>query len=65
VIHVEVVLEVALIAIARKVILLDFKEYSGLTVFAIAALIIALAAGYYLEKRSRLLTAVSEDRLRL
>ena len=30
IIHVEVVLEVALIAVARKVILLDYKEYSGL-----------------------------------
>ena len=41
IIHVEVVLEVALIAVARKVILLDYKEYSGLTVLAIAVLIIA------------------------
>ncbi|HJS19740.1 MAG TPA: phosphate-starvation-inducible PsiE family protein [Anaerolineales bacterium] len=53
VVHVEVVLEVAMIAVARKVILLDYHEYSGLTVLAIAALILALAIGYYLEKRSR------------
>ena len=51
--HVEVVLEVAMIAVARKVILLDYKEYSGITILAIAALILALAVGYYLEKRSR------------
>ena len=51
--HVEVVLEVAMIAVARKVILLDYKEYPSLTIFAIAALILALAIGYYLEKRSR------------
>ena len=51
--HVEVVLEVAMIAVARKVILLDYKEYSGLTILAIAALILALAVGYYLEKRTR------------
>ena len=51
--HVEVVLEVAMIAVARKVILLDYKEYSGLMILAIAALLLALAVGYYLEKRSR------------
>lgn len=51
--HVEIVLEVAIIAVARKVILLDYKEYSGLTILAIAALILALAVGFYLEKRAR------------
>lgn len=51
--HVEVVLEVAMIAVARKIILLDYKEYSGLTILAIAALMLALAVGYYLEKRTR------------
>jgi uncharacterized membrane protein (DUF373 family) len=51
--HVEIVLEVAMIAVARKIILLDYKEYSGLTILAIAALILALALGYYLEKRAR------------
>ncbi|MGZ8434193.1 MAG: phosphate-starvation-inducible PsiE family protein [Candidatus Binatia bacterium] len=53
VIHVEIVLEVALIAIARKVIILDLKDYSGLTVLAIAAVIVSLAIACYLEKRSR------------
>ena len=51
--HVEVVLEVAMIAVARKVILLDYKEYPSMTVLAIAALILALAVGFYLERRSR------------
>jgi uncharacterized membrane protein (DUF373 family) len=51
-IHVEVVLLVALIAIARKVILLDFNYYSGTEVFSIAAVIIALAIGYYFIKKS-------------
>ena len=53
VIHVEVVLVVAIIAIARKVITLDFKELSGLTLLGIAAIIIALSGGYFLLKRSR------------
>jgi len=51
VVHSEVVLEVALIAIARKVIILDVKEYSGLTIVGIAALIVAMGLAYYLMKR--------------
>jgi uncharacterized membrane protein (DUF373 family) len=51
--HVEVVLEVAMIAVARKVILLDYKEYPSLTILSIAALILALAVGFYLERRGR------------
>lgn len=53
VVHVEIVLEVALIAIARKVIILDLKDYSGVTVLAMAALIISLALAYYIEKIGR------------
>jgi uncharacterized membrane protein (DUF373 family) len=51
VVHVEIVLEVASIALARKVIILDVKELSSLTLIGIAALIIALAGAYYLERR--------------
>ena len=51
--HVEVVLEVAMTAVARKVILLDYKEYSALTVLAIASLILALSIGYFLVRRGR------------
>jgi uncharacterized membrane protein (DUF373 family) len=54
VVHVEIVLEVALVAIARKVIILDVKELPSLTLIGIAAVIVALATAYYLEKRSRL-----------
>jgi uncharacterized membrane protein (DUF373 family) len=50
VIRVEVVIIVALIAISRKVIILDVKELSSLTLIGIAAIIIALSAGYYLLK---------------
>ena len=53
VIHVEIVLEVALIAVARKVIVLDLSKYDGLTVLSIAALIIALACAFFLERRAR------------
>ncbi len=53
VIHVELILEVALIAIARKVIVLDLEKYDSLDVFAIAALIITLAGAFFLKKRAR------------
>lgn len=52
VVHVEIVIEVALIAIARKVIVLDLGKYSAVTVLAIAALVLALAAAYYIEKQA-------------
>lgn len=51
VVHVEIVLEVALIAVARKVIIIDVKEYSPNTLFAIAAIVFSLAGAYYLQKR--------------
>jgi uncharacterized membrane protein (DUF373 family) len=53
VIHVEIVLEVALIAIARKVIILDVKKTESLSLLGIALLILALAGAYYLERRAR------------
>ncbi|ACI20443.1 MULTISPECIES: phosphate-starvation-inducible PsiE family protein [Thermodesulfovibrio] len=51
--HVKVVLAVAMIAIARKVIILDVKEISSLTMLGIAAIILALSIGYYLSKIKR------------
>ena len=52
VVHVEIVLEVALIAIARKVIVLDLKDYSSVTILGIAALILALGVAYFLKHRT-------------
>lgn len=54
VVHVEIVLEVALIAIARKVIVLDTEKYSPMMLMAFAALTLALALGFYLERKGRL-----------
>ena len=50
VVHVEIVLEVALIAIARKVIILDLEKYSSLTLLGIAALIITVAVAFHFIK---------------
>ena len=52
VVHIEVVLTVALIALARKVIILDVKKLESTTLLAIAALILALSIGYYLIKKA-------------
>ncbi|MEJ2314855.1 MAG: phosphate-starvation-inducible PsiE family protein [Nitrospirota bacterium] len=52
VVHVEVVLMVAMVAIARKVVILDVKELSGLTLVGIGAVILALSVGYFLVKRT-------------
>jgi len=52
-INVQVVLLVAMIALARKVIILDAEEIPSLNLIAIGFIILALAAGYYLVKRSQ------------
>ena len=52
VIHVEVVMLVALIAVSRKVIVMDYEKYTGLEIFGIAAILLALAGGYFLIKKT-------------
>lgn len=54
VVHVEIVLEVALIAIARKVIVLDIGKYDSLTLVGLAALICAVSIAFYAIKKSDL-----------
>ena len=49
--HAQIVMAVAIIAIARKVIILDVKELSGVALVGIAAIILALSIGYYLIKK--------------
>jgi uncharacterized membrane protein (DUF373 family) len=51
--HYEVVLSVAIIAISRKVIILDLKEVDSLSLIGIASIIVALTVGYFLMKRSQ------------
>jgi len=56
VIHVEVVLSVAMIAIARHAIDVDYKTASPLAMIGTGAIIIALAAGYYFFKKADLMS---------
>lgn len=48
--HAEIVITVAIIAIARKVIILDVKDLSGITLIGIGAIILALSIGYFLVR---------------
>lgn len=47
VIHVRVVVATALIAVSRKVIIMDFNKVDALNVFALGALLIAVAVAYW------------------
>ncbi len=53
VVHVRLVLEVALIAIARKIIVLEPSSVAASAMFGVAALIFALAVAFYLERQTR------------
>lgn len=50
--HFEVVISVAIIAIARKVIILDLKKVDSISLIGIAAIILALTIGFFLMKKS-------------
>jgi len=50
--RVEVVVLVAIIAVARKIIIIDYNSISYEMLLSIAALMIALSAGYFLVKRA-------------
>lgn len=51
-VHAEVVFLVALVAISRKVIILDYKEIASETLYGMAALIVALGIGFFLVRRA-------------
>jgi uncharacterized membrane protein (DUF373 family) len=52
IIRVEVVVTVAIIAISRKVIILDHKTLSSFTFLDVGGVILALAIAYYLIKKA-------------
>ena len=59
-IHIRVVLEVALIAMARKVIVEEPNSVPSLTLLGIAALILALALASYFERLTHTLKSKEE-----
>jgi uncharacterized membrane protein (DUF373 family) len=62
--HAQIVMAVAIIAIARKVIILDVKDLSGLALIGIAVIILALSIGYYLiNKKDAAVKESTQDAL--
>jgi len=51
-VHAEIVFLVAIVAVSRKVIILDYKEITWEMLFGMSAIIIALGIGYFLVRRS-------------
>lgn len=50
----DVIISVAVIAVGRKIITINPKEYDPLTLVGIAAIILALIAGYWVIKHTTL-----------
>ena len=53
--HIEVAISIALIALARKILIMDIKQLPGTTLFGMAVIILALAVTYYIvrDRKSR------------
>lgn len=62
VVHVEVVVLVAIIAVARKVVVLKIEAIEGTTVIGIAFIIVALAVAYYLIKKAGLMVFSMDEK---
>jgi uncharacterized membrane protein (DUF373 family) len=51
-IHIEIICLVAIVAVARKVIILDLYKLPPVTLLGIAAIILALTVGYFFLKKA-------------
>jgi uncharacterized membrane protein (DUF373 family) len=63
IIHLEAVLTVALIAVDRKIIVLEPKQLPEGALLGIGFMILALTIGYYLIRRSRMENENSDKKL--
>jgi uncharacterized membrane protein (DUF373 family) len=61
VVHVEVIVLVAIIAVARKVVVLKIEEIEGLTIMGIGVIIVALAVAYYFIKKAGLMICSMDE----
>ena len=52
VVHAEIVILAAMIAVARKAITLDLTKSEPIVAFGLAALVLALSAAYFLLRRA-------------
>jgi uncharacterized membrane protein (DUF373 family) len=62
ILHVEFIILVAIIAIARKVIVWDFQKYSTTELFSLAAMIIALGITYFVIRQSGFRIRLSKNK---
>jgi uncharacterized membrane protein (DUF373 family) len=51
-VHVEIIFLVAIIAVTRKVIILDVDSLAPLTLIGVAAIILSVSVGYYMIKKA-------------
>lgn len=56
VVHAEIVVLIAVIAVSRKVILLDLEKYDPITVIGLGLILLALGGCYFLMKKANLVT---------
>jgi uncharacterized membrane protein (DUF373 family) len=63
-VHVELIVLVAIIAIARKVVVWDFSKYDHTYLYSLAAMVLALGVTYFLVKRAGLKIPLRPHRLR-
>ena len=56
----EVILVVAIIAVGRQVIQVDFEHTPGVVLFGLSAVILALTLGYFLVKKAQVAVAPRE-----
>lgn len=63
VIHVQIVMATALMAIARKIIILDFSTISADYVWAMAGVVFAMSIGYFLVLRATQKSITVFDRI--
>ncbi len=63
VIHVRVVVGTALIAVSRKVIVMDFNKVEAMNVLALGALVIAVAVAYWFVRSETVTLKKEEDKI--
>jgi uncharacterized membrane protein (DUF373 family) len=61
VVHVEVVVLVGIIAVARKVVAIKIDQFSGSQIIGIGVLIVSLAVAYYLIKKAGLMVCYPDN----
>ena len=60
-VHAEVVFLVAIVAISRKVIILNYKDVTPEMMYGMAAIILALSIGYFVVRRALNLDKIDEN----